>query len=332
MASEVAPCGVVVNLTSLCSHSLELSPFHYTIFSENGEIFMSKLSTFVKRLFAQNSTTPETKPQEKVKSTTTGYVNKNNQKNIGKTNLHGNHYNQMFYQMECQLCKVTYFANGSDIWLKKCPVCQGGKYSSTIQTEVIYTFKSIPIGREFSRSEIVSMVNKKFGRNETSIIPSDYCYNRLNNGINYETSLHLFEYTRENTYKYLGINYPYTGKIYHKPKGSIEICVGELINGKLIGGNTNTTTEHRTMLSTTQKTSVANDAHKTKREISVSLRFKILKRDNFKCCACGASPAKDPSVELHVDHIVPWSKGGESTEENLQTLCSKCNLGKSDIL
>lgn len=73
-------------------------------------------------------------------------------------------------------------------------------------------------------------------------------------------------------------------------------------------------------------------AHRTPRNINARLRFKIMKRDNFKCCACGASPAKDSSVVLHVDHIIPWSKGGETVEENLQTLCSKCNLGKSDII
>lgn len=72
--------------------------------------------------------------------------------------------------------------------------------------------------------------------------------------------------------------------------------------------------------------------HKTKRDINLRIRFKVLMRDNFKCCACGASPAKDPSVELHVDHIIPWSKGGETTIENLQTLCSKCNLGKSNLI
>ena len=60
--------------------------------------------------------------------------------------------------------------------------------------------------------------------------------------------------------------------------------------------------------------------------------YQVLKRDNFKCCACGASPAKDPAVELHIDHIIPWSRGGETTPENLQTLCSRCNLGKSDLL
>lgn len=71
---------------------------------------------------------------------------------------------------------------------------------------------------------------------------------------------------------------------------------------------------------------------KTNRDINLRLRFKVMQRDNFKCCACGAAPAKDPSVSLHVDHIIPWAKGGETVINNLQTLCSKCNLGKSDDL
>ena len=74
-----------------------------------------------------------------------------------------------------------------------------------------------------------------------------------------------------------------------------------------------------------------NAMHKTSRDINLRLRFRVLQRDNFKCCACGASPAKAPAVELHVDHILPWSKGGETVFENLQTLCSKCNFGKSDM-
>jgi 5-methylcytosine-specific restriction endonuclease McrA len=45
---------------------------------------------------------------------------------------------------------------------------------------------------------------------------------------------------------------------------------------------------------------------------------------------CGASPAKDPRTVLHVDHIVPWSKGGETTEDNLRTLCEVCNVGRGD--
>jgi hypothetical protein len=64
------------------------------------------------------------------------------------------------------------------------------------------------------------------------------------------------------------------------------------------------------------------------RSITLALRYKILSRDRFRCVICGASPAKDVTVELHVDHIHPWSLGGRNVEDNLRTLCSKCNLGK----
>ena len=70
--------------------------------------------------------------------------------------------------------------------------------------------------------------------------------------------------------------------------------------------------------------------HKTKRDMSDRLRFKILMRDGFTCNKCGRSPIKERDVELHVDHILPWSKGGETTPENLETKCSQCNLGKGN--
>ena len=70
---------------------------------------------------------------------------------------------------------------------------------------------------------------------------------------------------------------------------------------------------------------------RTKRDINLRMRFLVMKRDNFKCCMCGRSPATTPGLELHIDHIIPWSKGGETVIDNLQTLCSDCNLGKSNL-
>lgn len=70
---------------------------------------------------------------------------------------------------------------------------------------------------------------------------------------------------------------------------------------------------------------------KTGRNPSLRLRWQVLQRDHFTCQACGASPALAPGVELQVDHIVAWSKGGETEPANLQTLCSICNLGKSNL-
>ncbi|MBQ1207602.1 MAG: HNH endonuclease [Lachnospiraceae bacterium] len=134
-----------------------------------------------------------------MKTTDVGYINKNNQKNLGYRGVSETHYNQKFFEMECLDCGHRYMANGCDVWLRKCPHC---------------------------------------GEN--------------------------------------------------KPKVQ------------------------------------------SRRTISDKLRYQVLKRDNFKCCACGASPAKDPNIELHIDHILPWSKGGETKPDNLQTLCSRCNLGKSN--
>ncbi|MBO5914452.1 MAG: HNH endonuclease, partial [Clostridia bacterium] len=114
-----------------------------------------------------------------MKTTDEGYINKNNQKNLGYRGPSETHISAKFYEMECLDCGHKYMANGCDVWLRKCPKC----------------------------------------------------------------------------------------------------CV--------------------TKKNITQKSK--------SRVIPDKLRYKVLKRDNFKCCACGASPAKDPSVELHIDHIVPWS-------------------------
>ncbi|MBF0169729.1 MAG: HNH endonuclease [Nitrospinae bacterium] len=67
-----------------------------------------------------------------------------------------------------------------------------------------------------------------------------------------------------------------------------------------------------------------------RRDIKLGLRYKVLKRDSFKCALCGRSPATTPGLELHVDHVTPFSKGGKTVESNLQAACSDCNLGKGD--
>ena len=59
-------------------------------------------------------------------STAIGYVNKNGQKNLGATGEKGSDIWRNLYNMRCEDCGHEYYANGSDIHLKKCPLCQGG--------------------------------------------------------------------------------------------------------------------------------------------------------------------------------------------------------------
>jgi 5-methylcytosine-specific restriction endonuclease McrA len=52
------------------------------------------------------------------------------------------------------------------------------------------------------------------------------------------------------------------------------------------------------------------------------LRAAVMERDGFRCVRCGATSP------LAVDHIFPWSRGGEDTLDNLQVLCKPCNSAK----
>lgn len=60
------------------------------------------------------------------------------------------------------------------------------------------------------------------------------------------------------------------------------------------------------------------------------LREFIKTRDNYTCCTCGNSTHVEPNLLLEIDHIIPVSKGGQTEEMNLQTLCWKCNRAKSN--
>jgi hypothetical protein len=60
------------------------------------------------------------------------------------------------------------------------------------------------------------------------------------------------------------------------------------------------------------------------------LRFRVMQRDQFRCCLCGRSQREEAVLEI--DHIIPWSGGGRTILENLQTLCFMCNKGKSNDL
>jgi 5-methylcytosine-specific restriction endonuclease McrA len=55
-------------------------------------------------------------------------------------------------------------------------------------------------------------------------------------------------------------------------------------------------------------------------------RFNVFLRDRFSCQYCGARD------DLTFDHVIPRSKGGLTTWENVVAACSCCNLRKADRL
>jgi DNA-directed RNA polymerase subunit RPC12/RpoP len=65
-----------------------------------------------------------------------------------------------------------------------------------------------------------------------------------------------------------------------------------------------------------------DEVRRKKRRIPRRLAKLVFERDAYRCVTCGAH------IDLTVDHIVPESKGGPTTLENLQTMCRSCNSKK----
>jgi hypothetical protein len=64
-----------------------------------------------------------------------------------------------------------------------------------------------------------------------------------------------------------------------------------------------------------------------RRLIPTHVKLEVWKRDHGRCVMCGATD------ELHFDHIIPFSRGGTSlTADNIQLLCARHNLAKSNGL
>jgi len=68
--------------------------------------------------------------------------------------------------------------------------------------------------------------------------------------------------------------------------------------------------------------------HNTKRNPTDRLKVQVLMRDGNKCRLCGITLTGD---NIHFDHILAWSKGGETTLENIQILCKPHNLAKGNV-
>lgn len=109
----------------------------------------------------------------------------------------------------------------------------------TILEKVKSTFLDCKPGQTFSRREIVDMVKSKYPTDDfarSSIIPSDYCYNRINKGKLDNPDLldfNIFSYADKGEYTYFGSHYPYDGKIFRRPRGTyIDSEAGCWVKGK----------------------------------------------------------------------------------------------------
>lgn len=87
-------------------------------------------------------------------------------------------------------------------------------------------------------------------------------------------------------------------------------------------------TDGKDNAASSQAAKLAVASAETKIRVMPAIRWQVFQRDQWKCVACGRN-SHDGAI-LHVDHILPRSRGGLDVLDNFQTLCNICNIGKSN--
>lgn len=84
--------------------------------------------------------------------------------------------------------------------------------------------------------------------------------------------------------------------------------------------------EHRTNLKLEAVRVSAAGAKTTREPIASEIQRAVWQRDKGTCVKCGIQS------RLHLDHIIPVSRGGSNSVANIQILCSNCNLKKGTLI
>lgn len=105
--------------------------------------------------------------------------------------------------------------------------------NSQILNEIEDYLSNIPINTIIETPKFRSSLSQINARSEGCYIPTDYCYNRFNNGINFEAQPKFFIYIKRGQVKFVGKDYLYTGPVYHKSKkDKVESEIGYCNSGK----------------------------------------------------------------------------------------------------
>lgn len=115
------------------------------------------------------------------------------------------------------------------------------------------------------------------------------------------------------------------------------LCLGEIVFRYISPAGNSMMAEKITLDSETLESFVEYISDKVKFRKSIAgqralmtsrLRTAIKERDGYTCRQCGNSTKKEENLLLEIDHIIPLAKGGITSEDNLQTLCWRCNRSK----
>ena len=136
----------------------------------------------------------------------------------------------------------------------------------------------------------------------------------------------ILKYYREEFWNQIGVHLSPVAVPYPRYKFEYTSAGGN--SGQVTNVVLNTPTLEALSETLVEKIRWAKSAAGQRALMTSRLRTFIKERDHHTCKYCSISVAAEPHLLLEVDHVVPVSRGGVSTPENLQTLCWRCNRTK----
>lgn len=224
--------------------------------------------------------------------------------------------NRMLFKIYTSSFTLRHRYDNKSNWKKTEP---GAYFSMKIRNDLEYWSKLLSAVK--FNIDLLKDYEKEIATIETEDISENCC---LNANMNYKkclkTEVKLFNSLIKKPSITLNVDVVLR---YVSPKGKVDLSKKQTFNYVDTVRIFDSVSSYRVDRSTYEKLVKAERGI-----LSDSMRYDVMKRDGFRCVICGMS-ARDGAI-LHVDHIIPIAKGGKTEMSNLQTLCEKCNLGKSD--
>lgn len=187
----------------------------------------------------------------------------------------------------------------------------------------------------FTSGEIKKLMSDDYAIKPTSVLPSDYCYNRTNFGIDKsgKFSNKFLIHNSDGTYTYVGFDFSFNGCVYHKPQGSkVELVVGYFNNGEFFA-ITQTQNDIEDLSNNTLIEGATKKISVNSYERNTKARQQCIEYHDCKCWVCEfdffeayGELGKD---FIHVHHIVPLSEIRQGYEvdpiNDLLPLCPNCH-------
>jgi len=207
----------------------------------------------------------------------------------------------------------------------------------TVQEQIeIYVLKVIAqfgLGHIVSGQDITAELINYYGTNPNSILPADYCYNRLNKGID-EEGISYFEYIERGQYRVWGKDYPFNGVILANPNDGEEHPVGYCINGKRCIGKLPVYPDELPDNSPEYREGKKGTVQINTYERNPAARQACIKYYSAKCFICGFDFGQfyGNNFEglIHVHHLNMISKSNSQHAvdpiKDLRPVCPNCHM------